>query len=83
MERDLQNLREVEKSLKSDLERGRKERVALEEQMHEARQRAVADQIMVRVREGEVEAMTREAKTLRGVIENMQTNMATVMREND
>jgi hypothetical protein len=37
MERDLQNLREVEKSLRQDLDRGRKERVALEDQMHEAR----------------------------------------------
>ena len=37
MERDLQNLREVEKSLRQDVERARKERVALEEQMHEAR----------------------------------------------
>ena len=59
------------------------ERVALEEQLQEARQKAVGDQVMVRLREGELETVNREGKTLRGVLENMQLNMAAIMREND
>ena len=59
------------------------ERVALEEQLQEARQKAVGDQVMVRLREGELETVNREGKTLRGLLENMQLNMAAIMREND
>ena len=59
------------------------ERVALEEQVQEARQKAVGDQVMVRLREGELETVNREGKTLRGLLENMQLNMAAIMREND
>ncbi len=43
IERDVRNMRETEKSLHMEIERGNKDRVALEEQMQEARQRAVGD----------------------------------------
>ena len=83
MERDIRNMREVEKSLRMEVERAGKERMALEEQLQEARQRAIADQIVIRLRENEVENGARENKTLRGAVEIMQVNMAQVMREND
>jgi cell shape-determining protein MreC len=38
---------------------------------------------MVRLRENEVETYSREFKTLKGAFENMQLNLASVMREND
>jgi hypothetical protein len=64
-------MRETEKSLRMEIERGAKDRLALEEQLQESRQRSVADQIMVRLRENEVETFTREFKTLKGAFETM------------
>jgi predicted nucleic acid-binding Zn-ribbon protein len=76
-------MRETEKSLQMEIDRGNKDRVALEEQMQDARQRAVGDQILIRLRENEIETLSREFKTIKGAFEGIQLNMVSVMREND
>jgi predicted nucleic acid-binding Zn-ribbon protein len=76
-------MRETEKSLQMEIDRGNKDRVALEEQIQEARQRSVGDQILIRLRENEIETLSRELKTIKGAFEGIQLNMVSVMREND
>jgi hypothetical protein len=57
--------------------------VALEEQIQETRQRAMADSIVVRLRENEIESINREYKVIKGSFETQQLSLAQVMREND
>lgn len=82
-ERDAENMCDTENGLKMEIQRAASARQALEEQIQELRQRTVADQIMVRLRENEGEGMSREIKSMKGVIEGLQGSMAQVMREND
>ena len=71
-ERDMQNLREVENALKLELSRAMTSRMAVEESLQEARQRQSADQILLKVRETEIETLAREVKLVKGQIEAMQ-----------
>ena len=51
--------------------------------MQEVRQRTASDQLLLRVRENELESLSRETKGIQGVLNTMQLSYAQVMREND
>jgi hypothetical protein len=69
MARDVQNMKDIENGLKLEIKREQASRIAIEEQLQEMRQRAMADQIMVRLRENEIETIHRELKLLKGTFE--------------
>ena len=69
-------MREIEAGLRLELQRGAASRAAAEEALHELRQRATAEQIMVRVREGELETVAREYKALKGAADALQGSFA-------
>jgi chromosome segregation ATPase len=83
LERDLLNMRDHENGLRLEGQRLVQQRLAVEEQMQELRQRANADQIMLRLREGEAENLHRENKAVKGSMETLQHSLTQVMREND
>jgi hypothetical protein len=47
------------------------------------RQKSSADQILLKVRENEIENLAREIKSIKASIETMQQSYTQVMREND
>lgn len=83
MARDVQNMKEIENGLKLEIKREVASKMAIEEQMQEMRQRGMADQIMVRLRENEIETINRELKLVKGSFETQQLSLAQIMREND